>query len=81
MNWQLQDAKAKLSELVKLAQRDGPQAITVHGKLAAVVVSGDEFERLAGHKLSFVEYMQRSPLVGIDLHLRRSRSLPRKTRL
>ena len=38
-SWQLQEAKARLSELVKSAEQDGPQEITVHGRAAAVVVS------------------------------------------
>lgn len=38
-NWTMQVAKAKLSELVKLAQLEGPQEITMHGKSAAVLVS------------------------------------------
>jgi prevent-host-death family protein len=37
--WQMQEAKARLSELVKLAESEGPQDITVHGKSVAVVVS------------------------------------------
>jgi prevent-host-death family protein len=38
-SWQLQQAKARLSELVKSAQHDGPQEITMHGKSVAVVKS------------------------------------------
>ena len=30
-SWQLQDAKARLSDLVKRAASDGPQEITVRG--------------------------------------------------
>lgn len=81
MNWQLQDAKARLSEVVKLAQSDGPQAITVHGKPAAVVVSREEYERLAGRKLPFAEFIRRSPLAGVELDVTRDRSPPRKVRL
>ena len=38
-SWQLQEAKARLSELVKSAEHEGPQEITVHGRPAAVVLS------------------------------------------
>ena len=48
MSWQLQDAKARLSEVVKLAQSEGPQAITVHGKPAAVLVSREEMNGSRG---------------------------------
>jgi len=37
--WQMQEAKAKLSELVKRAEADGPQDITLHGRSVAVVLS------------------------------------------
>jgi antitoxin Phd len=80
-HWQLQDAKARFSQLVKAAQVEGPQEITVHGKPAAVLVSADEYRRLTGPKLSFVEFMQASPLVGVDLDLQRSRSTNRRVRL
>ena len=42
MSWQLQEAKNKLSELVKAARRAGPQTISVRGKGAVVVVSVEQ---------------------------------------
>ena len=47
--WQLQDAKAKFSELIDTAQDKGPQFITRHGKLTAVVLSKKEYEHLNGN--------------------------------
>jgi prevent-host-death family protein len=44
--WRLQDAKARLSELVREAQRHGPQRVSVHGRDAVVVMRADEFDRL-----------------------------------
>ena len=38
-NWQLQEAKARLSELINLAESEGPQQITKHGEPAVVVMS------------------------------------------
>ena len=35
--WSLQDAKAKFSEVVRLAQSEGPQIVTVHGKEAVTI--------------------------------------------
>lgn len=69
MRWQLQEAKAKLSELVKRAEAEGPQAITVHGKIRAVLVSQAEFERLTRPKLTLLEAMLRAPsdLTKLDL--------------
>jgi prevent-host-death family protein len=37
--WPLQEAKAKFSELVRKAQSEGPQTVTVHGSPAVVVSS------------------------------------------
>ncbi len=79
--WQLQDAKARFSQVVKSAQLEGPQEITVHGAPAAVLLSAEDYQRLAGPKLSFVEFMRNSPLVGVDLDIRRSRSPTRRVRL
>ena len=31
LDWQLQDAKNRFSEVVKRARDDGPQTVTVHG--------------------------------------------------
>lgn len=64
--WQMQEAKARLSEMVKRAETDGPQDITVHGRSVAVLLSRAEFERLSGQAVSLVDFMQASPLVGLD---------------
>jgi prevent-host-death family protein len=45
--WQLQEAKNRLSEVVRAAQDRGPQTITVRGKDAVVVMSAEEYERVA----------------------------------
>lgn len=80
-NWQLQDAKAHFSQLVKAAQAEGPQEITVHGKPAAVLVSAEEYRRLCAPRLSFVQFIRTSPLAGSGLKLQRSRAPNRRVRL
>jgi prevent-host-death family protein len=45
-NWQLQDAKARSSELVKKAREQGPQHVTIRGEPAVVEVSEEDFTRL-----------------------------------
>ena len=45
MNWQLQEAKNQLSEVVKRALSEGPQTITRHGRPTVVVVDFKEFSR------------------------------------
>jgi prevent-host-death family protein len=76
--WQLQEAKARLSEVIKKAKKEGPQSITVHGAPTAVVISSKEYERLKHPRGSFVEFMRRSPLYGIGLNLKREQTLTRE---
>jgi len=75
--WQVQEAKARLSEVRKKAVTDGSQSITVRGG-TAVVLSQEEFERLQGAQPGFVELMRSSPLVGERLDLRREDSPTRE---
>ena len=72
--WQLQDAKARLSELVKRAKSHGPQEISVHGEPAVVVVAHREFLRLTRPAEHFVDFIRKSPLKGAKLDLTRDRS-------
>src|ERR1700730_10378039 len=44
--WRLQDAKARLGEVVREAQQCGPQRVTLHGKDAVVIVGAEGFDRL-----------------------------------
>ena len=79
--WQLQEAKARLSEVIKKAKKEGPQNITVHGLPTAVVISSKEYERLKHPRGSFVEFMRRSPFYGIDLDLKRDQTLTREAEI
>ncbi len=80
--WQMQEAKARLSELVKLAESEGPQDITLHGRSVAVVLSRSAFESLSGSKQSLVEFMRQSPLYGLeDIDFKRDRSVTREVDL
>jgi prevent-host-death family protein len=80
-NWQLQDAKARLSEVVKKAAKEGPQHITLHGQPAAVVLSEADYQRLRKRPKRFIDFIRHSPLKGIELDLTRNRSMPRKVSL
>ena len=44
--WQLQEAKARFSELIDDTLRKGPQVVTRRGIDTAVVVSIDEWQKL-----------------------------------
>lgn len=80
-SWQLQEAKANLSKVVKEAIIDGPQEISLRGEPTVVVISLKEYRRLLKPKPSFVEFMRKSPLAGVKMILRRDRSLTRKIEL
>jgi prevent-host-death family protein len=43
--WQLQEAKNKLSEVIRCARTEGPQEITVRGEPAVVVISAEDYEQ------------------------------------
>jgi len=72
--WQLQVAKAQFSEVVRMATSKGPQVITLRGEPSVVVLSFEDYKRLKESKPSFVDFMQKSPLSGIDLDLERDDS-------
>jgi prevent-host-death family protein len=42
--WKFQDAKARLSEVLRLAKSEGPQTVTVHGRPTAVIVDLEGYE-------------------------------------
>jgi prevent-host-death family protein len=79
--WKLQDAKNRFSELVKKALKAGPQIVTLRGKETAVVLSVEEYRRLARPKTGLVEFLQSSPLAGVDLDAERDRDTGRKIEL
>jgi prevent-host-death family protein len=74
MSWQLQEAKARLSELIKKAQAEGPQEITVRGEPAAIVLSRADYDRLIRPMPSFLELMRSAPLVGVELEITREQT-------
>src|SRR5689334_16937875 len=82
-SWQLQDAKARFSEVVRLAKREGPQRVTVHGREEIVVISADDFRRLAGERTgqALVDVMQHAPHASVDIEPPRSRMRVRHVNL
>ncbi len=78
-SWQIQEAKAKLSEVIKCAESEGPQGITLHGQPVAVVMTRALYDQLTGNGQSFVEFMRQSPLFGLEeVSLERDHSLTRE---
>ena len=76
-SWPIHEAKARLSDLVKQAQRH-PQQLTSHGQPVAVVVSAEAWQRQQQEGESLVSFIRRSPLAGADdLVLERDPALTR----
>jgi antitoxin Phd len=73
--WQIQLAKARFSELFRLARTEGPKRITRQGRDAVVLISEEQFARLVGKShqpKSLVQFFRESPLVGVELDLVRA---------
>lgn len=79
--WQLQEAKNRLSRVVEQALHVGPQTITLRGKPTAVVVSFDEYRKLTLPRTGLSQFFRESPLCGTELDLNRSTDLPREVDL
>lgn len=74
--WRLQDAKARFSELVRRARRDGPQLVTVHGREEVVVVAAEEFHRLVGGETGelLIKALQSSPFRDVEIEPERGQA-------
>jgi len=67
MEWQLQDAKNRFSELVQRARREGPQVVTLRGERAAVVLSAEAYDALVGGGPTLVDHLLAEPTWPDDL--------------
>jgi len=60
--WKLQEAGAKLDDVVRLAREEGPQAILRDGKREAVVLSAATYEAVRpSPRMSFAEFLLSGP--------------------
>jgi prevent-host-death family protein len=71
--WQIERAGSRLAEVVDEAAKHGPQVIRRRGVEAAVVLSFDDYQRLAKPKGSLVDFLASSPLAGSELAVDRSK--------
>lgn len=69
-SWTVAGAKARLAEVVELAQH-APQTITRNGRPSVVVVSAKEWLRKTRRKGTLAEFLLESPLRGSDINLER----------
>ncbi|HUY10662.1 MAG TPA: type II toxin-antitoxin system Phd/YefM family antitoxin [Candidatus Dormibacteraeota bacterium] len=65
--WQLQEAKARFSELFERALREAPQVVTRRGKDAVVVISESAYLGLCAPRESLLSFLLHSPLVRSEL--------------
>jgi prevent-host-death family protein len=65
-SWQLQEAKARLSEVVRCARDEGPQTITVRGEETAVLLSLADFEQLQRPRRSLVDTLLDAPKLDMS---------------
>lgn len=68
--WKLEDAKARFSEVVRLAGTEGPQLVTVRGKEAAVILTPEAYKQLLPkprRHQPLVRFLQGLGLSDIDL--------------
>jgi antitoxin Phd len=80
-SWQVQEAKARLSELIERARDEGPQTITKHGFEQAVVLSIEEYKTLlTKRKPTFNEFLLSGPKFE-DFEIERDRDTGREIEL
>jgi antitoxin Phd len=75
--WQVQEAKAKFSELIRLAI-DVPQYITVRGEPTVVIIAKETYESLKKPQPNLYEFLQNSPFKDIELNLARNKSIKKR---
>jgi len=56
--WQLQEAKARFSEVVERALKGEPQLVLRRGKKAGVVLDWETYARLVGEETSVLEALR-----------------------
>lgn len=76
MNWQVQEAKQRFSELVERACADGPQVVTKHGRPVVVVIDVDRYDSLVGERPDFKAFLRSAPDFVVP-----ARDLPRDVEL
>jgi prevent-host-death family protein len=82
--WQIQTAKARFSEVFRLARSQGPQHITRQGKEGVVMIADEEYEKLVGKShqpKDLWQFFRESPLVGLELEFERDKDTGRDIEL
>jgi antitoxin Phd len=75
--WQLQEAKARFSEVIKDALTKGPQEITLRKEPTVMLISIKDYLKLKKPKASLVDFLAQSPFKDADVEFTRDKSLTR----
>ena len=75
--WSLAEAKSRLSDVIRHAEREGPQTVTRHGRTAAIIVAAEDWKKRRRRKGTFVDFMNASPLRGSGIVIERIKDRPR----
>ena len=67
VKWQMQEAKARFGELVRMAGTEGPQIVTYRGQDAAVVLSVEDYQRMQPNRKSFVDHILNGPRLDDEI--------------
>jgi antitoxin Phd len=78
--WQVQEAKARFSEVVEKARTEGPQTITRHGRKRAVLLSIEDYRALLAHQPDFRAFLLGGPKVD-EFEIERDRDTGRDVAL
>jgi antitoxin Phd len=84
MEWQVQTAKARFSEVFRRARTEGPQLITRQGKEGVVMISDEQYDEFVGRShqpKNLVQFFRESPFVGVELDLERQKDQGREVEL
>jgi len=71
MTWQVQEAKQRLSEVLRAAESGEPQVISRRGEDVAVVIDIATYRSLAGVQVELTDFLRHGPAFD-DLELERS---------
>lgn len=77
MQWQVQEAKQRFSEVLRAAETGEPQIVTKRGEAVAVVIDIAEYRRLRGQPVGFMQYLVAEAVADDDFVIERRSELPR----
>ncbi len=78
VQWQVQEAKQRFSEVLRAAESGEPQIVTKYGEEVAVLIDIAEYRRLRGESTGLMSYLRIEPLDDADLEIRRQSDQPRE---